>query len=217
MTQARIAEEMRQGPVAGRIREARLIAVLRRVAPQARLLRLVDDFVEAGVVAFEITLDGPTAPEDLAAARRQLDQRMHERSFVLGAGTVRTVAQLQQGRDLGADFAVSPVLDPRVLAAALELRIPFFPGAFSPTEVDVAWRQGATFVKVFPGSSAGPQHIREIGGSLPEIELIVTGDVDAANARSFLDAGAIAVGIGSAIARADGPTRRAMVANVRAG
>jgi len=66
-------------------------------------------------------------------------------------------------------------------------------------------------VKLFPGSSLGPGHVRELQGPLPEIETIVTGGVDMTNAAGFLEAGAVAVGIGSAIVRASAAERRALV------
>ena len=63
-------------------------------------------------------------------------------------------------------FGVSPVFDPAILDAALDRGLPFVPGAFSPTEIDAAWRAGATFVKLFPASSVGPGHVRELRGPL---------------------------------------------------
>jgi 2-dehydro-3-deoxyphosphogluconate aldolase/(4S)-4-hydroxy-2-oxoglutarate aldolase len=92
--------------------------------------------------------------------------------------------------------------------------LPFVPGAYTPTEVDAAWRAGASFVKLFPGSSLGPQHVRELRGPMPEVETIVTGGVDASNARAFLEAGATAVGVGSALMRMSRAERRSLVADV---
>ena len=79
---------------------------------------------------------------------------------------------------------------------------------------NLAWRSGATFVKLFPGSSLGATHVREMRGPLPEIETIVTGGVDGSNAPGFLAAGAVAVGIGSAIVRATLDERLRIVAAV---
>jgi 2-dehydro-3-deoxyphosphogluconate aldolase/(4S)-4-hydroxy-2-oxoglutarate aldolase len=92
--------------------------------------------------------------------------------------------------------------------------VPVIPGAYSPTEIDLAWRRGATFVKLFPASSLGPTHVREMRGPFPDIELIATGGIDATNARSFLEAGCVAVGIGSAIVRAEPGERRALLASI---
>jgi 2-dehydro-3-deoxyphosphogluconate aldolase/(4S)-4-hydroxy-2-oxoglutarate aldolase len=103
-----------------------------------------------------------------------------------------------------------------VLEAALDAGLPFIPGAYSPTEIDAAWRAGATFVKLFPASSLGPSHVRELRGPMPEVETIVTGGVDATNAVAFLEAGATAVGIGSAIVRATPEERRSLIAAIAA-
>jgi len=198
---------LRTSPVAGAIREGRLIAVLRRVEPRARLLDLVAELVVDGIRIVEITLDGADAAADLAALREAVG-----RGTWVGAGTIRTPAQLHAAIAAGAAFGVSPVLDRAILDAALAAGLPFVPGACSPTEVDVAWRAGATFVKLFPGSSLGPSHVRELRGPLPEVETIVSGGVDASNAVAFLAAGAVAVGVGSALARMTRAERRALVA-----
>ena len=94
---------------------------------------------------------------------------------------------------------------------AVALGVPVMPGAYSPTEIELDWRAGATFVKVFPASSVGPTHIRELRGPLPDIEMIATGGVDAGNARSFLAAGCVAIGVGGALVNGTPDDRRAIV------
>jgi 2-dehydro-3-deoxyphosphogluconate aldolase/(4S)-4-hydroxy-2-oxoglutarate aldolase len=202
-------QELRAGAVAGAIRQHRLIAVLRRVEPRDKLLGLVDELAEAGVHVFEITFDAPAAAHDLSAVRDRLGD-----SALVGAGTILTTGLLFDAHNAGADFAVAPVLDPDLVRISVEHGLPFIPGAFSPTELHAAWLAGATFVKLFPASAAGPALIREMRGPLPDIELIPTGGVDGSNARAFLDAGAVAVGIGSALTRADAGGRRALIETV---
>lgn len=200
----------RGSAVAAEIRRGRLIIVLRRVAPRTRLIELVGDLVEAGAKIFEVTMDGEDAVADLRAVEAllaSLPPSSHRRAWV-GAGTVRTADQVHAAHEAGAAFGVSPVFDREVLDAALELGLPFMPGAMSPTEIEAAWRAGAALVKVFPGSTVGPSHIRELRGPFRDIDLVVTGGVDLANAGAFLEAGATAVGIGSAILRAT-PAERA--------
>jgi 2-dehydro-3-deoxyphosphogluconate aldolase/(4S)-4-hydroxy-2-oxoglutarate aldolase len=65
---------------------------------------------------------------------------------------------------------------------------------------------------VFPASSLGPSHVRELRGPLPDIELIATGGVDASNARSFLAAGCVAVGVGGALVNGTRDDRQAIIA-----
>jgi 2-dehydro-3-deoxyphosphogluconate aldolase/(4S)-4-hydroxy-2-oxoglutarate aldolase len=207
-------EELRRSPIADLVRRHRLIVVLRRIDPLDRLRAVVDDLVEAGARIFEITMDGADAPAAIRAIRGAVASRGDEPTLV-GAGTVRTAEHLGAAIDAGADFAVSPVLDEALLARALRRGLPFLPGALSPTEVDRAWRAGATFVKLFPASSVGPTHVRELRGPLGEIELVPTGGIDATSAAAFLAAGAVAVGVGSAIVSAGAEGRRAVVAATR--
>jgi 2-dehydro-3-deoxyphosphogluconate aldolase / (4S)-4-hydroxy-2-oxoglutarate aldolase len=203
---SRDPSKLRASDVALAIRERRLIAVLRRIEPRERLLGLVDELVADGIGIFEITFDSIDAAADLAAVRERIDG-----DGWVGAGTIRTTEHVKAAIDAGAAFGVSPILDRAVVDAALIADLPFVPGAYSPTEVDLAWRAGATFVKLFPGSSLGPSHVRELRGPLPDVETIVTGGVDASNAAAFLEAGAVAVGVGSALTRMTHAERRALV------
>ena len=200
---------LRARAVAQAIRRHRLIVVLRRVEPRERLLALVDELAEAGARLFEITLDGPAGADDLAAVRAHLAGRPEP--HLVGAGTVLQPAQLDAAAASGADFAVAPILDHALLASAIERGMPFIPGALTPTEIRSAWEAGATFVKLFPASAVGPALVRELRGPLPAVELIPTGGVDGANAAPFLEAGAAAVGIGSAILRATPEERATLV------
>ncbi len=208
-------QDLRSGQVAELIRQRRLVAVLRRVAPRDALLKLVGDLASAGIRIFEVTLDAAEAAEDLIACSQLLAAR-GDGPFAVGAGTVRTPEQLAAAQRAGAAFAVSPVFDPDLVRAAVDTGLPFVPGAATPTEADQAWRSGATFVKLFPASSLGPAFVRELRGPMPEIETIVTGGIDAGNARAFLDAGAVAVGIGSALVRSTAGEQRALVESVAA-
>ena len=202
---------LRHAPVADQIRSRRLIAVLRRIEPRDRLLELVAGLAEDGVRVFEITFDAPAASDDLVAMRERLATSGVDDAIV-GAGTVLTLERLEDAVRSGAAFVVGPTLDVAIVERAVESGVPVIPGAYSPTEIALAWRAGATFVKVFPASSLGPSHVRELRGPLPDIELIATGGVDAANATSFLAAGCVAVGVGGALVNGSRDERRAIVA-----
>jgi 2-dehydro-3-deoxyphosphogluconate aldolase/(4S)-4-hydroxy-2-oxoglutarate aldolase len=208
-------DTLRLGPVAAAIRLHRLIVVLRRVEPQAALLDLVGELADAGARAFEITFDAPSAEADLAAVRAYLAGRS-DGPCLVGAGTILRRGQLEAARRAGADFAVAPSLDVSLIDTAVSEGLPFIPGAFTPTEICTAWAAGATFVKLFPASAVGPSFARELRGPMPEVELIATGGIDATNARQYLDLGAMAVGIGSAITKADAASRRALMEAIRA-
>jgi 2-dehydro-3-deoxyphosphogluconate aldolase / (4S)-4-hydroxy-2-oxoglutarate aldolase len=205
------AADLRTGPVAERIRAERLIVILRRVEPQQRLLEVVDELADAGPRIFEVTFDAPSAADDVVALRAQLAD-----GALVGAGTLLTVESLSAAIEAGADFGVSPLHNFALVEAAVEAGLPFIPGALTPTEMRSAWSAGATFVKLFPASAVGPQFVRELRGPLPEIELIPTGGIDAGNAAAYLDAGAVAVGVGGALVRASRKERRALLKSLRA-
>jgi len=109
----------------------------------------------AGARIFEVTFDEPAAGEGLKASAERLARRS-DGPFLVGAGTIRTGDQLRAATDAGAAFAVSPTFNRELVEAALTARLPFIPGAATPTEVEAAWQSGATFVKLFPASSLGP-------------------------------------------------------------
>ena len=204
------ADDLRRSPTGDRIRAERLIVVLRRVEPIERLAAIAAELAASGALIFEVTMDAADPAAALAACRAALPA-----DALLGAGTVRSAADLRTAVEAGVDFAVSPILDADLLQAAVAADVPFIPGAYSPTEIAKAWDAGATFVKLFPASSLGPSFLRELRGPLAEVPLIPTGGIDGTNVAAFLGAGAVAVGIGSAIVAADSAGRRAILDAVR--
>jgi 2-dehydro-3-deoxyphosphogluconate aldolase / (4S)-4-hydroxy-2-oxoglutarate aldolase len=119
-----------------------------------------------GIRLIEITLDSEGALEAIRRTPGAL------------AGTVRTPEQV------GAVAVVSPTFGSAVLERARDLGVPAIPGALTPTEVDAAWRAGAAMVKLFPASLGGPHYVRGLLAPLADVPLIVTGGVDASNARA---------------------------------
>lgn len=178
--------------VVERIRAERLVAILRQVAAPDGI---VDGLVRGGIGVVEITLDS----DDAAATIRRLRAR-GDVSVI--AGTVRRAADVDAAVEAGAEACVSPALVPDVVERCQALGVPAIPGALTPTEVELAWSLGAALVKLFPGSAVGPGYVRELRAPLSDVPLLVTGGIDASNARAFLDAGAVAVGAGSSLARA---------------
>ena len=178
---------MKRPPLPEVIAATRVIAVARKVDP-ARVLGVAAALGEGGVKVIEVTLDGTDALESI----RELTQR----SWLVGAGTVMSVAEAEAATAAGAEFIVSPHTDPTIVSWAVERAIPVMAGAFTPTEVVAAWDAGVSAVKVFPASVGGPGMIRALRGPLGDLPLIPTGGVDGSNAAEFIAAGAVAVGVG---------------------
>jgi 2-dehydro-3-deoxyphosphogluconate aldolase / (4S)-4-hydroxy-2-oxoglutarate aldolase len=88
----------------------------------------------------------------------------------------------------------------RLVDRAHELRLPFVPGALSPTEIVTGWESGVSLVKVSPiGPVGGVSYFNELRGPLPDIAMMPTGGVTLDAVGAYLAAGAAAVGISGAV------------------
>jgi len=175
------------------ILSTKIVAVI-RMSDSARLLRVAEALSDGGIRALEVTMTTPGALEAIATlgGTKPAD-------VLIGAGTVLDAGTAQAAIRSGAEFVVSPITDFETIRVCRENGVLVIPGAMTPTEVVTAWNRGADIVKVFPASSVGPQFFREIKGPLPGIRLMPTGGVSAENARAFLEAGACAIAVGTAI------------------
>ena len=150
--------------------------------------------VEAGIRSLEITLNTPGA---LAAIRRAGETFGPD--VTVGAGTVRTVDDVDAAVGAGAAYLVSPHTDPALAARVRHLGAAYLPGAFTPTEIVAAWAAGAAAVKLFPARLGGPRYLRDIREPLPDIPIVPTGGVSAQNVADWFAAGAVAVGVGGTL------------------
>ena len=170
-----------------------VVAVFR--APTAEhFLSASEVLWDAGIRCFEYTLTTAGTLDALVDLRKLLPEA------VVGIGTVRNVDHLRAARDAGAEFAVSQIFLPELVATARELQIPFTPGALTPTEVVTAWNAGVPAVKVSPiGPLGGVTYLTELRGPLPDVAIMPTGGVTLEAASQYLDAGAVAVGVSGAV------------------
>ena len=126
--------------------------------------------------------------------------------LILGIGTVSDAATAALYLSLGADFVVSPVLSPDVVRVANRRKVPVLPGCGSATEIAAAEELGCEVIKVFPADAlGGPSFIKAILGPSPWSSLMPTGGVslNADSVQSWIRAGAVAVGMGSALLAKD--------------
>lgn len=172
--------------------EQKAIAVIRseRMDLASKMAHAVS---AGGINLIEITWNSDRPAQLVSSLRAELPH------CTIGVGTILNLQQLQEAVSAGAQFAFAPHFDSDLLNACLNrYQIPFVPGVFSPTEIVAAWQQGARVVKVFPIKSlGGAEYIRCLQGPLSQIALVPTGGVTIHNARTMIDAGAIAVGISS--------------------
>ena len=158
-----------------------------RTADAAAARPALDAAARGGFRILEVTLTTPDALEHIASLREQKD-------LVVGAGTVLTLDDAAAAADAGAQFLVSPVIDPQVITFARQRDLVSVSGTMTPTEMLAAHRAGADMVKLFPGPSLGPQFVHAVRGPMPFLRVFPTHGVSEQNCRAWLDAGSFGVG-----------------------
>ncbi|MEU6972069.1 bifunctional 4-hydroxy-2-oxoglutarate aldolase/2-dehydro-3-deoxy-phosphogluconate aldolase [Kitasatospora aureofaciens] len=177
--------------LAAALRQHRLVAIL-RATTGSDLGGAIEALVEAGIGCLEVTLPTPGSLTAVARARARLGE-----DVTIGVGTVMQAADVHRVADAGGDFIVSPCLSLSVVETARDRGLGALPGVFTPTEAVDAMAAGATAAKLFPASVLGPQFAAALRAPLPGVPLVPTGGIGLADVRSWLEAGALAVAVGS--------------------
>jgi 2-dehydro-3-deoxyphosphogluconate aldolase/(4S)-4-hydroxy-2-oxoglutarate aldolase len=177
--------------VRARIEETGIIPSVRTAsADEARFA--AETVSQAGIPVVEVTMTVPGALKVIA----DLVQKMP--ALVVGAGTVLDIEVARRCADAGATFVTSPGFDARVVEFTIKEGILVLPGALTPTEVTAAWQAGADFVKVYPCAQlGGASYIRALRAPFPQVPMVAAGGVNQKTAADFIDAGAVAIGVGS--------------------
>jgi 2-dehydro-3-deoxyphosphogluconate aldolase/(4S)-4-hydroxy-2-oxoglutarate aldolase len=173
----------------------RVVGVLRRPTPEAAL-EAARAAIRGGLEALEVTCTIPDAAQVVRVLVAE------QRSCVIGAGTVLGADQATDLIQAGCRFLVGPNLEPDVLEVARAAEIAYIPGVLTPNEIARALRLGVEVVKLFPITSVGGvQYLRDIRGPFPTLRCMVTGGVRGDQVQSYLEAGALSVGLGEIFAR----------------
>lgn len=177
-----------------RIAECRLVVVIRSPTA-ADALKVGRLLLEVGVEVLEVTGTTPDACGVLATLRREADAHV-----LLGVGTICSLDDARRANDADADFLVSPGSPGPLTEALLATGRLVLPGVFTATEVMQAWDVGACAMKLFPASVMGPDGLRALLGPFPDVAFVPTGGITPDEVDRWLDAGAVAVGIGGRLA-----------------
>jgi len=169
-------------------------AVLRNI-PEDQMVNVARAIHDGGVRALELTADAKRCSEQVAAVDRALD----DTDAIVGVGTVMDPAAARNAIEAGAEFILAPNFDADVVEVCNREGVLCIPGVMTPTEAADAMAAGADMLKMFPASTVGPGHISAIQGPLGDVPIMPTGGVDADNVADYFEAGAVAVGAGSAL------------------
>lgn len=172
------------------IKDEILVAVIREANPHT-ILPIAEALYEGGVKVLEITAETPKFTRLIEIVRDEMDGRV-----LTGAGTVLDPETARAAIMAGSEFIVSPSLNLDTVKMTKRYGIPSIPGALTPTEILTAFEHGADMIKVFPANTFGPGFVKSIHGPFPSIPLMVTGGINMDNLAEYLEAGALAVGLG---------------------
>jgi 2-dehydro-3-deoxyphosphogluconate aldolase/(4S)-4-hydroxy-2-oxoglutarate aldolase len=142
---------------------------------------LLDALLAGGCGVAEITLRSEVGRDAIRTLRRSHPE------MLVGAGTVRSRADAEAVIEAGAQFVVSPGTNPELIGFCRTAGVPVFPGACTPTEVDVAVRAGADAVKFFPAEAMGGiPALQAFAGPFPDVSFVPSGGIDDANLADYL-------------------------------
>ena len=185
---------MHKHEIQQRIVDSGVTAVLRGV-DEDDIVPVAEAIHDGGVTALEVTADGKRASEKIAA----IDRALETTDAMVGAGTVMDGAAARNVVEAGAQFVLAPNLNEAVIDVCNRAGVVTVPGVMTPTEADRAMAAGADMLKMFPASTVGADHIGALRGPLGDIPIMPTGGVDTDNVADYFEAGAVAVGAGSAL------------------
>ncbi|MFC5450499.1 bifunctional 4-hydroxy-2-oxoglutarate aldolase/2-dehydro-3-deoxy-phosphogluconate aldolase [Paenibacillus aestuarii] len=175
------------------VKQSKVIVIIRGIErPQAE--PLFEALYAGGIRLAEVTLNTPGALDIIQEMRGKYEGRMS-----VGAGTVLDARMAEEAAAAGAQFLISPNTDQGMIRCALKHQVMPLPGAMTPSEIVQAVSWGAPLVKLFPCASFGPGYVKELRGPLHDVELVAVGGITKDNAASYLEAGAVGVGVGGSV------------------
>ncbi len=179
------------------ISDKKFIAILRNIEKD-KIVKVTKALYDGGVTLAEVPF--PNTPEgDIENAEKiKLLAEEFQGKMIIGSGTVFTETQVKLTKQAGGSFIISPDTNPNVIKETVKCGLVSIPGVYTPTEIKVALDSGADFVKLFPANGSAP-FIKAVLAPMPKARIIAVGGVNHKNLKEFLDAGAVAIGVGSAI------------------
>ncbi|MEM7538466.1 MAG: bifunctional 4-hydroxy-2-oxoglutarate aldolase/2-dehydro-3-deoxy-phosphogluconate aldolase [Chloroflexota bacterium] len=177
-----------------RISQMGIIGIVRGDFPLADIIEMGDALLAAPVLVMEVTMNTTGALDAISTLRARYGDNM-----LVGAGTVRTAAQVDAAVDAGAQFIVSPNFDRASVRKSQQRNVAHLPGVFTGTEAQDAFAAGCPLVKLFPADFFGPPYIKALRAPLDDIGFVPTGGINVDNIGEYAKVGAVAVGVGSSL------------------
>ena len=192
-----IAQQAMSADIIKKIDDAGIVAVL-IIDKLEHALPVAKALIEGGVDAIELTLRTPVALDAASIIKKEVPE------MTLGFGTVLTTEQVKAVVDVGADFAVAPGCNPKVIAEAGRQNLSFAPGIMTATDIEMALELGCRVLKYFPAeTSGGMKHLTSLSAPYQYLGLtfIPLGGLNIDNARTYLESPLITAIGGSWVAK----------------
>lgn len=174
-----------------------VVAIIRGVTP-AEVVDIANAIYDAGITVIEVPLNSPDPFNSIAKLSAALGDKC-----TIGCGTLLNKKNAQKVADAGGQIAVTPNSNPAVIKRCIKLGMTPMPGWATPSEAFAAYRAGARYLKLFPASTYGSEHIKAVKSVLPDdAKILAVGGVGAKEAPEWLAAGIDGFGIGSEIYKA---------------
>ncbi|MEZ0480807.1 bifunctional 2-keto-4-hydroxyglutarate aldolase/2-keto-3-deoxy-6-phosphogluconate aldolase [Planococcus sp. SSTMD024] len=173
---------------------AKVVAVIRG-ADADEAVAVAKAAIAGGVNAIELTYTTPNVA-------KAFDQLEGTDDALIGAGTVLDAQTARHALLHGAQFVVSPHFDEEIAKVCNRYNVPYLPGCMTIKEMVQATEWGCDILKLFPANGFEPSFIKAVNGPLPKVRIMPTGGINMDNMNAWLDAGAVAVGIGSDLTKA---------------
>ncbi len=196
---------------AAHVKKHGLIAIVRGDYSAQEITEIGDALLAAPVLIAEVTLNSAGALTAIADLRERYGE-----NILVGAGTVRTATQFDEAVAAGAQFTVAPNFDGETVRRAVERDVLHLPGIFTATEAQMAIAAGSTLLKLFPSDVMGPRYLKALRAPLSDVDFVPTGGIDVDNIGEYARAGAVAVGIGSALIPKRDWSAQAIISKARA-
>ncbi|SDO66691.1 2-dehydro-3-deoxyphosphogluconate aldolase / (4S)-4-hydroxy-2-oxoglutarate aldolase [Paenibacillus sp. yr247] len=175
-----------------------VVAVLRGDTPE-EVVEMADQAIAGGIKVIEVTMTVPFALRAIEELAKRYSSTAQDAAkyAIIGVGTALDPETARAAILSGAEFVVGPSLNPNTVALCNRYRVPVMPGCMTIQEIQTALELGVDIVKLFPGNLYSPAMIKAIKGPLPQANIMPTGGVSLSNLGEWIQAGAVAVGIGS--------------------
>lgn len=175
-----------------------VVAVLRGDTPE-EVVEMADQAIAGGIKIIEVTMTVPFALRAIEELAKRYSSTAQDAAkyAIIGVGTALDPETARAAILSGAEFVVGPSLNPKTVELCNRYRVPVMPGCMTIGEIQTALELGVDIVKLFPGNLYSPAMIKAIKGPLPQANIMPTGGVSLSNLGEWIQAGAVAVGIGS--------------------